>query len=111
MKWNGTIRRTVAGCLAAALLCAPAIAAPAWAANTQDLLVTQQRDYDNRFADLENLWCAPAVEICYETGLLEGRQENCFDALSQLTNARILVISARLVCAPGSPGRDYDPYR
>ena len=64
------------------------------ASNT--LLVPEQRTYDGRFRDMNGLWCADAVETCFDTGLLEGRQADRFDAVSELTNAQILVISARL---------------
>ena len=76
------------------LLAAAGGAGTARAADT--LLVPEQRTYDGRFRDMNGLWCADAVKTCFDTGLLEGRQADRFDAVSELTNAQILVISARL---------------
>ena len=60
------------------------------------LLVPEQWTYDGRFRDMSGLRCADAVKTSFDTGLLEGRQADRFDAVSELTNAQILVISARL---------------
>lgn len=76
------------------LLTGGAKAAQMAAADT--LLVPEQRTYDGRFRDMSGLRCADAVKTSFDTGLLEGRQADRFDAVSELTNAQILVISARL---------------
>lgn len=60
------------------------------------LLVPEQWTYDGHFRDMSGLRCANAVKTSFDTGLLEGRQADRFDAVSELTNAQILVISARL---------------
>ena len=60
------------------------------------LLVPEQWTYDGRFRDMSGLRCANAVKTSFDTGLLEGRQADRFDAVSELTNAQILVISARM---------------
>ena len=51
------------------------------------LLVPEQRTYDGRFRDMSGLRCADAVKTSFDTGLLEGRQADRFDAVSELTNA------------------------
>ena len=76
------------------LLTGGAKAAQMAAADT--LLVPEQWTYDGRFRDMSGLRCADAVKTSFDTGLLEGRQADRFDAVSELTNAQILVISARL---------------
>ena len=76
------------------LLTGGAKAAQMAAADT--LLVPEQRTHDGRFRDMSGLRCADAMKTSFDTGLLEGRQADRFDAVSELTNAQILVISARL---------------
>lgn len=59
-------------------------------------LVPMVREYDGRFVDLNNAWCADAAAACFSAKLMEGRQANRFDAASPLTQAQIIVICARL---------------
>ena len=69
------------------LLTGGAKAAQMAAADT--LLVPEQRTHDGRFRDMSGLRCADAVKTSFDTGLLEGRQADRFDAVSELTNAQI----------------------
>jgi len=48
------------------------------------------------FPDVKESWCEAAVDTVYRTGLMEGKTEERFDAVSPLTNAQITVITARL---------------
>lgn len=49
------------------------------------------------FSDLpEESWCAEAVRLCYETGLLSGKSETTFSPSGPLTYAQLIVLSARL---------------
>lgn len=72
--------------------------APAFAAESgKDApLVPMVREYDGRFVDLNNAWCADAAAACFSAKLIEGRQAGRFDAASPLTQAQIVVICARL---------------
>lgn len=90
MKWK---RFTT---LASALTLSLTLAVPATAADVT--LVPQTAQYAGQFADIRNIWCESAVKTCYETGLLQGKTTDRFDADSPLTNAQITVITARL-CA------------
>lgn len=61
------------------LLTGGAKAAQMAAADT--LLVPEQWTYDGRFRDMSGLRCADAVKTSFDTGLLEGRQADRFDAV------------------------------
>jgi len=54
------------------------------------------RTYENQLTDVSEAWCADAVKTVYEAGLMEGKTAARFDIASSLTNAQIVVISARL---------------
>lgn len=69
---------------------------PALAAES-DWLVQQRKSYDKPFPDVTGTWCASYVETVYEAGLMEGKTADRFDAVSTLTNAQIMAVSARLL--------------
>ncbi len=54
------------------------------------------KPYEGTLTDAEGAWCANAIVTCYEAGLMEGKTTNRFDAAAPLSNAQIVVISARL---------------
>lgn len=81
---------------ASALTLSLTLAVSAGAAN--DTLLPKTTDYTGQFSDIRDSWCEDAVKTCYETGLLQGKTANRFDANSSLSNAQITVITARL-CA------------
>ena len=69
---------------------------PALAAES-DWLIQQRKSYDKPFPDVTGTWCASYVETVYEAGLMEGKTADRFDAVSTLTNAQIMAVSARLL--------------
>lgn len=48
------------------------------------------------FPDVTGTWCETAVDTVCRTGLMQGKTERRFDAVSPLTNAQITVVTARL---------------
>lgn len=88
------IRHAALALLTAAAL-SLSLAAPA-AAYHSGSLVPQSRTYSVPFTDTQGTWCDDAVQICYETGLMDGKSATSFDPHSSLTYAQIIVIVARL---------------
>ena len=65
------IRHAALALLTAAAL-SLSLAAPA-AAYHSGSLVPQSRTYSVPFTDTQGTWCDDAVQICYETGLMDGK--------------------------------------
>lgn len=77
-------------CLLTAAICAVSAAA-----ESDGWLVAKQKDAPS-FADVKATWCQDYVATVYASGLMTGKTEHSFDAVSPLTHAQITVITARL---------------
>ena len=89
------MRKRIGVLLASALLlilCIPCAAAD----TASDPLLGKERNYAG-FSDVPvSAWYAPAVELCYETGVLNGTSETAFSPQSPLTCAQLEVLTARV---------------
>lgn len=62
----------------------------------ENLLISRIRTNHNTFQDAQNIWCSDNIDICYQTGLMEGTSVNSFSPSTPLTYAQIAIISSRL---------------
>lgn len=86
-------------CMALTLLPATAAAAPILIApnpNAGPAWLLPRVKAAPDFPDVRGTWCESYVSVAYQTGLMSGKTDTNFDALSPLTNAQITVITARL---------------
>lgn len=99
------LRQTLAVVLAFLML-----AVPAAAAESDGWLVPKMREAPN-FTDTAGTICQDAARICCEAGLMTGVDAKHFMPETGLTNAQIIVISARLhrLLKTGSIG-EFDSY-
>lgn len=77
------------------LLTAAVCAVSAMAVESDGWLLEKQKDAPT-FADVKDTWCENYVATVYASGLMTGKTESSFDAVSPLTHAQITVIAARL---------------
>ena len=82
-------------CALLSFLLAASLSIPAFA-DSGNILIPAITSSALPFQDTKNLWCEDAVQTCYQTGLLTGKNATQFDAKSYLTYAQIIVIAARL---------------
>ena len=69
---------------------------PCSAADTTAPLLPAERTY-TAFSDIPSgAWYEPAVELCYETGVLNGTSATAFSPQAGLTNAQLEVLAARV---------------
>lgn len=61
-----------------------------------NLLISRIRTNHNTFQDAQNIWCSYNIDICYQTGLMEGTSVSSFSPSTPLTYAQITIISSRL---------------
>jgi len=96
---NRILSLLLALCMALALLPTPAAAAPILIApnpnSASAWLIPKIREAPD-FPDVADTWCESYVDVVYQTGLMTGKTDTKFDAVSPLTNAQITVITARL---------------
>lgn len=76
-------------------LCLALSLVPAGAAEDDGWLIPKARDYD-AFTDTRGTIAEDAARLCCEVGLMDGVRAGKFSPKSYLTNAQIIVISARL---------------
>lgn len=99
------LRRTLAVLLTVLLL-----AVPVTAAESENWLIPKMREAPN-FTDTKGTICEEAARICCEAGLMTGVDGKHFMPETGLTNAQIIVISARLhrLLKTGTVG-EFDSY-
>ena len=99
------LRQTLAVLLAVLML-----AVPVTATESENWLIPKMRE-DPEFTDTAGTICQEAARICCEAGLMTGVDAKHFMPETGLTNAQIIVISARLhrLLKTGTVG-EFDSY-
>lgn len=97
------MRRFLLGIFVLSIFTLSVIKIDACALDANALIPIDQSEYTD-FQDLKQSWCKDYVKVCCQAGLLKGKTVDRFDEKSELTNAQITVITARLY--EGLTGRD-----